>query len=91
MDQKSWAILWQHFDACTVRKAVFSFVDSNVQHETSLLSIKQIFSWFLTKIQDIRKFFLSRICSMRGYKKNRLKKHLSGECTSGESAGLWLD
>lgn len=44
---------------------------------------------------DIRKFFLLRIAPREGIK-NRLKKSLSGECTSGVStsgvsAGLWLD
>lgn len=36
MGHKSWAILWQHF-AAYVRKVVFWFVYSNVQHKTSSL------------------------------------------------------
>lgn len=50
MGEKSRASLWQHFAACTVRKAVLCFVDSNVRHKTSSLSIKQISSWFPTEI-----------------------------------------
>lgn len=91
MGQKSWAILWQRFATCTVRKAVVWFFDSNMQRKTSSLQLSRFLPRFLQRFGlDIRKFFLLRICSMGGCKK-QVKKHLSGEYTAGVSAGLWLD